>query len=235
MPNNALCRKETEVQTISSLEVAEMLGKEHFYILREIEGSKDGKTVGIIPTLLNANFAVSDYFTESTYKDKSGKSNKCYLVTKMGCELLGNKQQGERGIIFTAKYVKRFNDMEQVIYSLDVQQLESSYMLLHERFNAFSETLTEKINKLEAQAEFNHRPSHATKLNWNKVIKNYAKCTADEENIKHIVFARFGISKWEDLTSDKFSDVYGYIRELAEKANMINQVSLFEEDNKKTE
>ena len=49
------------------------------------------------------------------------------------------------------------------------------------------------------------------------------------------MFARFGISKWEDLTSDKFSDVYGYIRELAEKANMINQVSLFEEDNKKTE
>lgn len=113
MPKNALCKKETEVQTISTLEVAEMLGKEHFYILREIEGSKDGKTVGIIPTLLNANFAVSDYFTESTYKDKSGKSNKCYLVTKMGCELLGNKQQGEKGIIFTAKYVKRFNDMEQ--------------------------------------------------------------------------------------------------------------------------
>ena len=29
---------------------------------------------------------------------------KCYLVTKMGCELLGNKQQGEKGILFSAKY-----------------------------------------------------------------------------------------------------------------------------------
>ena len=233
MPNNALVKKEKEVQTISSLEVAEMMGIKHYQVLEKLEGTK--KVKGIIPTLTDHNFMVSDYFIESTYIDSSGKKNKCYDCTKMGCDFLANKFTGEKGIIFTAKYVKRFNDMEQVIYSLDVQQLESSYMLLNERFNAFSETLTEKINKLEAQAEFNHRPSHATKLNWNKVIKNYAKCTADEENIKHIVFARFGISKWEDLTSDKFSDVYGYIRELAEKANMINQVSLFEEDNKKTE
>lgn len=230
MPNNALCRKETEVQTISSLEVAEMMGIKHYQVLEKLEGTK--KVKGIIPTLTDHNFMVSDYFIESTYTDSSGKKNKCYDCTKIGCDFLANKFTGEKGIIFTAKYVKRFNDMEQVIYSLDVQQLESSYMLLNERFNAFSETLTEKINKLEAQAEFNHRPSHATKLNWNKVIKRYAKCPADEENIKHIVFARFGISKWEDLTADKFSEVFGYIREIAEKANMIDQVSLFDEENK---
>ncbi len=29
--------------------------------------------------------------------------------------MLGNKQQGEKGILFTAKYVKRFNDMENYI------------------------------------------------------------------------------------------------------------------------
>ena len=47
--------------------------------------------------------------------DKKGEKRKCYLVTKMGCELLGNKQQGEKGILFTAKYVERFNQMEQAI------------------------------------------------------------------------------------------------------------------------
>lgn len=107
----------TKVITINSREVAKMLEKEHSYVLREIDGSKDGKTVGIIPVLLNANFAVSDYFIESDYKDASGKSNKCYLITKMGCEMLGNKQQGEKGILFTAKYVKRFNEMESHIKS----------------------------------------------------------------------------------------------------------------------
>lgn len=116
-----------------------------------------------------------------------------------------------------------------------INRIIKTQNLLTKRFNEFSETLTEKINKLEAQAEFNHRPSHATKLNWNKVIKAYSKCSADEDNIKHIVFARFTISKWEDLTSDKFSEVFGYIREIAEKANLIDQVTLFDKDNEKGE
>ena len=33
----------------------------------------------------------------------------------MGCEFLAHKFIGEKGIIFTAKYVKRFNEMEQVL------------------------------------------------------------------------------------------------------------------------
>lgn len=106
-----------QVNTISSLEVAEMLGKRHSDLLLEIEGRKDGKNVGIIPALLNGNFPLSDYFIESSYKDASGKSNKCYKITKMGCELIGNKQQGEKGILFTASYVKRFNEMENHIKS----------------------------------------------------------------------------------------------------------------------
>ena len=101
------------VTTIDSREVAEMLGKEHKYVLRDIEGTDD--VVGIIPTLIGANLHSSKYFIESSYKDARNRIQKCYLVTKMGCELLGNKQQGEKGILFTAKYVERFNQMEQTI------------------------------------------------------------------------------------------------------------------------
>lgn len=104
--------KDQVVKTIDSREVAEMLEKEHKYILRDIEGTD--KVVGIIPTLESANLHYQDYFIESTYKSGT-REYKCYLCTKMGCELLGNKQQGEKGILFTAKYVKRFNDMENQI------------------------------------------------------------------------------------------------------------------------
>lgn len=220
--------------TITTLEIAEMMEVPHYEILKKLEGTTksngDVKQVGIIPTLAKGKIPVSDYFIESIYMDGSGKKNKCYDCTKMGCELLANKFTGEKGIIFSAKYVERFNKMEAVLRS----QLISSYNFLTQRFNVLSETLTEKVNRLEAQAEFNHRPSHATKISWNKVIKSYAKCQADEENIKYIVFAKFSISKWEDLTSDKFSEVFGYIREIAEKANLINQISFFDE-HKKTE
>ena len=36
----------------------------------------------------------------------------CYLLSKMGCEMVANKLTGEKGILFTAAYVKRFNEME---------------------------------------------------------------------------------------------------------------------------
>lgn len=100
---------------IDSREVADMMSKRHDAILRMIEGSKDGKDVGIKPILEKANFVVSDYFIESSYKTNGNNKNyKCYECTKMGCELLGNKLQGEKGILFSAKYVQRFNDLEQI-------------------------------------------------------------------------------------------------------------------------
>lgn len=106
-----ITNKREKVNVIDSREVAEMLGKEHSYVLEMIQGRK-GK-LGIIPVLTNANLAVVNYFIESNYKDAKGEERKCYLVTKMGCEMLGNKQQGEKGILFTAKYVERFNQMEE--------------------------------------------------------------------------------------------------------------------------
>ena len=118
--------REKKIPVIDSREVAEMLGKSHSAVLKDIQGSSDRKTVGIIPTLLKSNFDLSKYFIESSYKDQSGKSNKCYLCTKMGCELLGNKQQGEKGILFTAKYVERFNEMERKLKEISKPD---SYMI----------------------------------------------------------------------------------------------------------
>lgn len=101
----------TKEKTISSLEVAEMMETEHWKLLRKLEG--DQKSVGIIKILTDNNFVVSDYFILSSYKDSSGKKNKCYNITKLGCDFLANKFTGEKGILFTAKYVKRFHEMEE--------------------------------------------------------------------------------------------------------------------------
>ena len=100
-----------EMYVIDSREVAEMMGKTHSKLLRDIEGDKSH--VGIIEVLTKAQMGLSKYFIEDAYKDKSGKENKCYQCTKMGCEILANKMTGEKGILFTAKYVERFNQMEE--------------------------------------------------------------------------------------------------------------------------
>ena len=106
-----------EIFVIDSREVAEMMGKTHSALLKDLQGSKDGKSIGIIPTLEKSNFDLSNYFIESSYKAGT-KEYKCFLCTKLGCEMLGNKQQGEKGILFTAKYVERFNEYEKRLQEL---------------------------------------------------------------------------------------------------------------------
>ena len=52
--------------TLTSLEVAEMMEIEHAKLIRKLEGDK--KHVGIIPVLTEAQLGVSEYFIVSTYK-----------------------------------------------------------------------------------------------------------------------------------------------------------------------
>ena len=117
-----------EIQTIPSYEVAEMMERPHTKVLRMLEGDKTH--VGIIPTLTETQLGLSDYFIENSYKDSSGKSNKYYECTKMGCELLAHKMTGKKGIIFSAKYVKRFNEMEQQLQQLLLEQLQQEVKVL---------------------------------------------------------------------------------------------------------
>ena len=97
--------KINNVATIDSREVAEMISIRHADLLRSIDN--------YVNILTERNFAFSDFFIESIYKDGSGKKNKKYNITKMGCEMVANKLTGQKGILFTAEYVKRFNEMEQ--------------------------------------------------------------------------------------------------------------------------
>ena len=104
---------DTKEKTITTLEIAEMMEMEHWQILRKLDGTKDGK--GIIQILNDNKIVVADYFIQSSYVDSKGEKRPCYNVTKLGCDFLANKFTGEKGILFTAKYVKRFNEMEQSI------------------------------------------------------------------------------------------------------------------------
>lgn len=96
--------------TITTLEVAEMMEISHNDILRKLDGRKDRK--GYIKILNESQMAVADYFIKSSYIDSKGEERPCYEVTKLGCDFLANKFTGEKGIIFTAKYVKRFHEMQ---------------------------------------------------------------------------------------------------------------------------
>lgn len=100
-------------RTINSREVAEMTGMRHSDLLEKIGGSK--KVKGYITHLTNGKFRSSDFFTESTYVDAKGETRHCYEITRKGCDMVANKMIGEKGILFTAAYVTRFEEMEQLV------------------------------------------------------------------------------------------------------------------------
>ncbi|MCI9190244.1 MAG: Rha family transcriptional regulator [Lachnospiraceae bacterium] len=106
--------------TITTLEIAEMMEVEHKRLLRKLDGDKDRK--GYVQILTEAQMGLSDFFIPSTYRDSSGKENKCYEVTKLGCDFLANKFTGEKGVLFTARYVKRFHEMENQLQQIPLTE-----------------------------------------------------------------------------------------------------------------
>ena len=71
---------------ITSVEVAQMVGKDHSKLLRDIR--KYSEQLG------EAKIGLSDFFTESTYVTEQNKTMPCYLVTKKGCEFIAHKLTG---------------------------------------------------------------------------------------------------------------------------------------------
>lgn len=90
-----------------SREVAELVGKDHGKLLRDIRGYCEH--------LIESNFGLNDFFIQSTFQDAINRTLPCYLITKKGCDMIANKLTGRKGVLFTAAYVEGFNKMKEFI------------------------------------------------------------------------------------------------------------------------
>ncbi len=93
------------VYTVDSREVAKMIDREHYNLLKDIRK--------YIDVLTEVKINVSEYFVESTYLDLTGRELPCYLCTKKGCDMIANKLSGKKGILFTATYIEAFEKMKK--------------------------------------------------------------------------------------------------------------------------
>ncbi|MGN4675211.1 Rha family transcriptional regulator [Bacillus cereus group sp. MYBK225-1] len=97
---------------VESREVAEMVEKRHSDLLRSIENYTQ--------VLENAKMRSQDFFIETNYTTEgNNKVYKNYLLTRKGCDMVANKLTGEKGILFTAAYVTRFEEMENSLRKQD--------------------------------------------------------------------------------------------------------------------
>lgn len=91
-------------QTIDSREVSKLLEKPHNDLMKAIRKYVD--------YLAQGNLSHCDFYIESEYIDDNGRNRPNYQITKKGCEFIAHKMTGQKGTIFTAKYINLFHEME---------------------------------------------------------------------------------------------------------------------------
>lgn len=131
-------------RTLTSNEVAEMIGKEHSRLLKDIRT--------YIKYLGEGKIDSSDFFINSTYKSEQNKDLPNYLLTKQGCEMVSNKLTGAKGVQFTAKYVSRFNQMETHIKETQPKLPTDPMEILKLTFEAQEQT-NERVEAVEKEVK----------------------------------------------------------------------------------
>lgn len=111
--------------TLKSMEVAEMVEKEHSKLLRDIRR--------YIKQLGEAKVGFSDFFQESTYISEQNKVMPCFDITRKGCEFIAHKMTGPKGTVFTARYINRFHEMERALTDKEPPLLDSKKSYLIDR------------------------------------------------------------------------------------------------------
>ncbi len=100
-----------------SLQIAETFERRHAHVIETIENLTQ-PTSGLSKEFIVQNFEVN------TYKDKSGKRNKKYLLTKDSFAMVVMEFKTSRARMFKEMYIKRFNDMETFIKSIQTAKMD---------------------------------------------------------------------------------------------------------------
>lgn len=175
--------------TLSSMEVAEMVEKNHNELLKDIRRYVGQLGVGKIPQ--------SDFFTESTYRNSQNKTQPCYEVTRKGCEFIANKLTGVKGAAFTARYINKFHEMEDKLnppktyleaLKAYVATVEENEKLLADNNNLHTQVAVSEqiISELKPKADYTDRilQSKAT-VTITQIAKDYGMSGTEMNKILH--------------------------------------------------
>ncbi|MCY8513780.1 phage antirepressor KilAC domain-containing protein [Bacillus atrophaeus] len=143
MNNNLTVIEQNGQLLVDSREVKDMLDMRHSDLL--------GKIDGYIQILENGKIRSQDFFIKDTYKAQgNNKSYKYFLLTRKGCDMVANKMNGTKGVLFTAHYVTRFEEMEKTLKARP--SLIDTYLDMNEDERAIA-YFTERKAKRELQEQ----------------------------------------------------------------------------------
>lgn len=211
---------------VESREVADLIEKEHDQLLRSIRGY-----IKILDQ--SAKLQTADFFIETTYKNNNNQSYPCYLLTKKGCDMVANKMTGEKGIIFTATYVSKFEEMEQklknrkeeyyknlstemkaiLMHDLKIQDIQKDVYEVKEDIR-YVKKITEKttIDYEQQETIREHVNSRATEILGGKNSKAYEKLSKKVFSLLWKEYKKyFKVNSYKNTSIKKYEDALNYI------------------------
>lgn len=210
--------KDTNILTINSKEVSEMIGIRHKNLLRKIdEVNKDFNEHNIEPV---------KYWRESTYKDAKGEERRCYEITKHGCEFIAHKTTGTKGNIFTHKYMEKFEELKEIVNGHKI-------ITTNDVNNIISNKLDKAITTIDNRYANYIRPLAVDKVRISRYIKQrlgIKKANEDFYLVKERVLILLGAEKWEDVPIANLKDAFKLIDESIDvmiKSRNLRQVNWF--------
>ena len=235
--NEILKATNEDIQRISSREVAEMMEvKRHSNMLSKID------TIDL--TLTNGKISTFDYWIKSTYKDLKGELRREYLVSKKGCELLAHKSTGEKGVLFTVKYMDRFEQMEKQINKpknlSPMDQLRLQYQVLETHEQRF-EKIEERLDSLEINPHQKRAIQKAKTKRVLELLGGRKSIAYKDASLRGKVYADMGrqynsyfdISEYAYTPRNKFKEAlevissYNLSIELSMEGKQLNQLLAF--------
>lgn len=142
--NNIITTANSE--TITSMEVAKMIDKEHKYLLRDIRRYLNQIDKINMEKSNQCKIAPVDFFIDDTYIDNKGETRPCYNITHKGCEFIANKLTGIKGTEFTARYVTRFHELEE---GNTINSLISTMKTISDTMLEIQKSTNERLDRLE--------------------------------------------------------------------------------------
>lgn len=190
---------------ISSVDVAEMIEKEHKTLMRDIR-----KYIEYMGTELRS----SSFFVEGSYTDVYNRIKPCFYLTKKGCDMVANKMTGAKGIIFTAKYVTKFEEMEQALskpsYMIDdpIKRAEKWIAEQKEKMQLETHNLMLEQQVAEAQPKVTYYDkilASPSTLTVTQIAKDYGLSASRLNKLLHVEGVQFKQSgQW--LLYSKYAD-----------------------------
>lgn len=213
-------------KTLTSMEVSEMIERQHNELLKTIRQ--------YIIYLDEGKIAHGEYFIKSNYEDANNQKRPCYDITRKGCDLIANKLTGVKGTIFTAKYIERFEQMEDALLTGISPELQA--IIMHDKKMVVYD---ERLTKLEDTKFIS--PKQKSDLS-NLVNEKVSKACGDKNapaykkmskklysNLNHKVFDKFSISQRAEIPFIKFDEAMDFVSkwypdyELAREIERINK------------